>query len=301
MNDLIDSFLAYHHEINTGSVHTDEAYSRDLRQFEEYLKREGIENLEEVDRTIIQNYIAYLRTELFLKNSSVLRKISSLRSFFQYLREYKGLDKNPFAMIRLQKNERKIPEFLFYEEMDTLLTSIPLDNDVNIRNRAMFELLYACGLRVSELVSLQVEDIDYNDQVVRVMGKGSKERIIPFYDDAKDFLVLYCEKVRKKWCTDKQKVVFLNQKGQPLSTRGVQYILDQVVAASPLYMKVHPHMFRHSFATHLLDNGADLRVVQELLGHASLSTTQIYVHVSQEKLKETYLKSLPRAHSENVD
>lgn len=246
MNNLIESFLAYHHEIHTGSSHTDDAYARDLKQFEDYCIREGVERLDEVDRTIIQNYIAYLRTECFLKNSSVLRKISALRSFYQYLREFKGMDKNPFAMIHLKKNERKIPEFLFYEEIDTLLSSIPLDKDVNIRNRAMFELLYACGLRVSELVSLKLDDIDFVDQVVRVMGKGSKERIIPFYDEAKDILVLYCEKVRKKWCASDERIVFLNQKGQPISTRGVQYILDQVVAQSPLYMKVHPHMFRHS-------------------------------------------------------
>ena len=178
--------------------------------------------------------------------------------------------------------------------MDALLNSIPLDNDEDIRNRAMFEIMYACGLRVSEVVSLRVDDIDLNDHVLRVIGKGSKERIVPFYDEAGDFLKLYLNQVRKKWCDEKERICFLNLKGNPLTTRGVQYILDKVVLKSNLLLKVHPHMFRHSFATHLLDNGADLRVVQELLGHSSLSTTQIYTHVSREHLKNTYEKAFPR-------
>ena len=196
--------------------------------------------------------------------------------------------------VYMGKKEKKIPEFLFYDEMIELLESIPLDTDENIRNRAMFEMMYACGLRVSEVVSLKIDDIDLNDQIVRVVGKGSKERIIPFYDEAKEYLILYLNKVRKKMCTDKERNCFLNLKGQPLTTRGVQYILDKVVLKSGLLLKVHPHMFRHSFATHLLDNGADLRIVQELLGHSNLSTTQIYTHVSKEHLKNTYKKAFPR-------
>lgn len=293
MNEWIEKFLAYTAHMNTNSEHTQDAYRRDLNKFHDFLKKECID-FEEVDRNIILNYITYLRMECSLKNSSVLRRISSIRSFYRYMGEYHGLDKNPFALIKLGKKEKKIPEFLFYDEMDALLNSIPLDNDENIRNRAMFEILYASGLRVSELTSLKIEDIDLNEQVLRVVGKGNKERIVPFYDDAKKYLEMYLKTVRSKWCDANERVCFLNMKGKPLTSRGVEYILDKVVSKSGLLMKVYPHQFRHSFATHLLDNGADLRVVQELLGHSSLSTTQIYVHVSKEYLKNTYEKAFPR-------
>lgn len=293
MNEWIHKFLDYIASINTDSEHTRDAYQRDLNHYQSFLEREQI-SYDQADRQIILNYITYLRMECHLKNSSVLRKISTVRSFYSYLSEYHGLETNPFALIKLGKKEKKIPEFLFYDEMDALLNSIPLDNDEDIRNRAMFEIMYACGLRVSEVVSLRVDDIDLNDHVLRVIGKGSKERIVPFYDEAGDFLKLYLNQVRKKWCDEKERICFLNLKGKPLTTRGVQYILDKVVLKSNLLLKVHPHMFRHSFATHLLDNGADLRVVQELLGHSSLSTTQIYTHVSREHLKNTYEKAFPR-------
>lgn len=293
MNEWIDKFLDYIASANTNSEHTRDAYQRDLNHFQTFLEREQI-SYDQADRQIILNYITYLRMECNLKNSSVLRRISTVRSFYRYLSEYHGLDKNPFALIKLGKKEKKIPEFLFYDEMDALLNSISLDNDENIRNRAMFEIMYACGLRVSEVVSLRIDDIDLNEQILRVIGKGSKERIVPFYDEAAEILKLYLKEVRRKWCDEKERICFLNLKGKPLTTRGVQYILDKVVLKSGLLLKVHPHMFRHSFATHLLDNGADLRVVQELLGHSSLSTTQIYTHVSREHLKNTYEKAFPR-------
>ena len=159
----------------------------------------------------------------------------------------------------------------------------------------MLELMYGCGLRVSELINLEINDIDTTNCLIRILGKGNKERIIPFYDEAKECLVLYLNKVRKKMCTEKERNCFLNLKGNPLTTRGVQYVLDKVVLKSGLLLKVHPHMFRHSFATHLLDNGTDLRVVQELLGHADISTTQIYTHLTNKRLREVYTKAHPRA------
>lgn len=293
MNEWIEKFIEYISQINTNSIHTKDAYQRDLIKFRDYLEKECI-LFDEVDREIILNYISYLRLECNLKNASVARKISSVRSFYRYLGEFYGLSNNPFALVKLGKKEKKIPEFLFYDEMIELLESISLDNDENIRNRAMFEMMYACGLRVSEVVTLKIDDIDMNDQIIRIIGKGNKERIIPFYDEAKEYLSLYLNQVRKKMCTEKERTCFLNLKGQPLTTRGVQYILDKVVLKSGLLLKVHPHMFRHSFATHLLDNGADLRIVQELLGHSNLSTTQIYTHVSKEHLKNTYKKAFPR-------
>ena len=158
----------------------------------------------------------------------------------------------------------------------------------------MFEIMYACGLRVSEVVNLEIKDIDLDEQILRVVGKRKKERIVPFYDEAKDILVMYLKQVRPKKATSDNDVCFLNMRGEKLTSRGVQYILDKVVLKSGLLLKVHPHMFRHSFATHLLDNGADLRIVQELLGHDNLSTTQIYTHVTTQKLKKIYDKAFPR-------
>lgn len=293
MNEWIEKFIAYQSQINTNSIHSQDAYRRDLHSFQDFIQSEQIE-FDKVDRQLILNYISYLRLNRKLKKSSVARQMSTIRCFYRYLAEYYGLDSFPFALISLGKKEKKIPEFLFYDEMVDLLESIPLDNDENIRNRAMFELMYACGLRVSEVVSLSIHDIDLNEQILRVVGKGSKERIVPFYDEAKLHLETYLKKVRPKKVDNNNSICFLNNNGKQLTTRGVQYILDKVVLKSGLLLKVHPHMFRHSFATHLLDNGADLRVVQELLGHSNLSTTQIYTHVTSENLKKTYQKAFPR-------
>lgn len=207
MNEIIDKFLRYISHINTDSEHTFDAYKRDLIKFQKFLEVEGID-YQDVDRNIIINYISYLRLDCNLKNASISRMISSLRSFYKYINQYHGMDINPFALIHLGKNEKKIPEFLFYEEMDALLTSIQLDTDEDIRNRAMFEIMYASGLRVSEIVSLRVDNIDLDEQILRVVGKGSKERIVPFYDEAKKYLQLYLTKVRLKWCDSKEKCCF---------------------------------------------------------------------------------------------
>ena len=297
MNESIEKFLNYIQQVNSGSKHTLEAYERDIKMFTDFLIKEGIDKFEEVDRTIVMNYIAYLREECFYKSNSVLRRISTLRSFFTYLSEYGALSTQPFAYIKLGKKTRNIPEFLYYEEMERLLESIDLATLEGQRNRAMFELMYASGLRVSEVCELQIRDIDFSQMFLRIVGKGDKERVVPFYPQAGQFVKDYIRTVRPQFTDSTHDFVFVNKNGKPLTTRGIQYILNKVVDASGLMMKVHPHMFRHSFATHLLDNGADLRVVQELLGHSSLSTTQIYVHVTQERLKSAYLEALPRAHS----
>ncbi|WP_277489584.1 MULTISPECIES: tyrosine recombinase XerC [unclassified Breznakia] len=296
----MERFLSYVHQRNSGSTHTYDAYQRDIEEFICFLEQEGVASFDGVDRIVVSNYIVYLRNRFTkqgaLKNSSISRKLSSLRSFFAYLNEYVGISNNPFHYIKAPKNTKKIPEFLFYDELDQLLTSIDITSDEGIRNRAMFELMYACGLRVSEVVDLKVENIDFDENIVFVTGKGDKQRVIPFYEDVNELLQTYLYKVRVKWVnSNKVTNVFVNQRGNPLTSRGIQYILNKEVDKSGLTMRVHPHMIRHSFATHLLDNGADLRIVQELLGHSSLSTTQIYVHVTQERLKETYNYAHPRS------
>lgn len=300
MEELKKRFLQYIDQLNTGSAHTKDAYDRDIEDFIQFLKRESIETLDEVDRIVVMNYVADLRSRMTangrMKNTSIARKLSSLRSFFRYLNEFVGIQGNPFLYIKSPKAPRRIPEFLFYDEMDAFLNSFDIEDAVGLRNRAMFELMYACGLRVSEVTSLHIRDIDFSEQIVRITGKGDKERMVPFYDGAKELLVRYLKEVRDNWLSgQRHDILFVNQRGNGLTTRGVQYLMQKQADALSMSVHIHPHMFRHSFATHLLDNGADLRIVQELLGHSSLSTTQIYVHVSQERLKNVYEQAHPRA------
>lgn len=293
-------FLAYIDQLNTGSNHTHEAYERDIDDFIAFLNEEGITSFAQTDRIIVMNYIASLRqrdgVNGAMKNTSIARKLSSLRSFYRYLNEYIGISDNPFLYVKGPKISRRIPEFLFYDEMELFLNSFDLQKAADLRNRALFEMMYACGLRVSEIAALKLEDIDFIDQVVHITGKGDKQRIVPFYDMAKQLLQRYLTEVRAKWIgNEKHSLVFINQRGKGLTTRGIQYLMQKQADALHMSIHIHPHMFRHSFATHLLDNGADLRLVQELLGHSSLSTTQIYVHVSQERLKNAYIHAHPRA------
>ncbi|MEF9920107.1 MAG: tyrosine recombinase [Erysipelotrichaceae bacterium] len=300
MEEYLERFLNYHQQINTGSLHTLDAYRRDINLFIGFVREQGIDCFEDVDRIVVMNYIAMLRSRngTFgdMKNSSIARKLSSLRTFYRYLNEFVGIKSNPFLYMKSPKISKRIPEFLFYDEMDLFLNSIDESTMPGVRNRAMFEIMYACGLRVSEVTTLSIKDIDYHDMMLRITGKGDKQRMIPFYELAKEKLQRYQEEVRPLWMHQKHHdFMFVNQKGDGLTSRGVQYLMQKQADLCDLHVHIHPHMFRHSFATHLLDNGADLRVVQELLGHSSLSTTQIYVHVSQERLKAAYEQAHPRS------
>lgn len=300
MTEEKQRFLTYIDQLNTGSQHTHQAYERDVNDFIAFLQREGITSFDDVDRIVVMNYIADLRLRMGqmgqMKNTSIARKLSSLRSLYRYLNEYIGMQENPFLYVKSPKISRRIPEFLFYDEMETFLSGFDMNDPVGLRNRAMFEIMYACGLRVSEVVALQIDDIDFSDQVLHITGKGDKQRIVPFYDLAKEILARYLHEVREAWMgSEHHRTVFINQRGKGLTSRGVQYLMQKQADALAMPINIHPHMFRHSFATHLLDNGADLRLVQELLGHSSLSTTQIYVHVSQDRLKRVYEQAHPRA------
>lgn len=293
MDEYIQRYLNYVRQVNTGSEHTEDAYHRDLLRFKDFLNQECVV-FDDVDRTIVQNYIRFLR-EQGLKKSSIMRHLSTLRSFYSYLNQYADVKHNPFLGLKLKGPKRTLPEILYYEEMDAFLSSISVQDPCGLRDRAMFELLYASGLRVSELIHLKISDIDLDENMVRVMGKGSKERIVPFHDEAKLYLKRYLKEVRGLWCKGDHDFFFVNQHGRQLTSRGVRYILEEREKDSMVLQHLHPHMFRHSFATHLLDNGADLKIVQELLGHSSLSTTQIYTHVTQERINKVYQEALPRA------
>lgn len=295
----MNRFLMHVRQTNTNSEHTQDAYRRDIMAFLSFLKEESIA-LDQVDRIVVMNYISYLdqqvKTQTTLKSSTIARKLSTLRSFYRYINEYIGMKHNPFLYFKAPKKGKRIPEFLFYDEVEAFFVAIDVQTDGGIRDRAMFELMYASGLRVSETINLELGDIDMKEQLIRVRGKGDKERLVPFHDEAKYWLINYIKNVRGKWIAQQtHRYVFVNQRGDPLSSRGVQYRMQKIADNSALHVHIHPHMFRHSFATHLLDYGADLRVVQELLGHSSLSTTQIYVHVTQDRLKKAYIHAHPRA------
>lgn len=300
LNAYIEKFLNHSQQSNTGSLHTLEAYRRDVEAFCRFIQEESIDDFNDVDRIVVNAYIVSLRNQTtrdgMLKNTTIARKLSSLRSFFKYLNQYTDVSNNPFLYVKTPKQAKRIPEFLFYHEIETLLESFDLNEHEGIRNRLIFEIMYACGLRVSEVCNLKIEDINFSDDYVMIRGKGDKERIVPFYEDIHKQLRNYLKGTRPLWVSDLQNpYVFVNLRGKQFTSRGIQYLLNKAVVNSGLMMNVHPHMFRHSFATHLLDNGADLRVVQELLGHSSLSTTQVYTHVSQQRLKSVYENAHPRA------
>ena len=295
--DIID-FLNYIDTTNTRSVHTRDAYRRDLEDFHFFLINQGITFWQGVDSKTIMRYLEYLNSHATngLQNSSLSRKISSLRSFFAYLAKQNKVTHNPLSSIHNPAKQKKLPDFLLFEELNQLLESFDLNEPYQVRNRAMFELIYASGLRVSEAANLTLQDIDIEQRTLRFIGKGSKERMVPFYSDAADLLKHYVNEVRPILLKGKKhNLVFVNQKGEGFTSRGIEFLLDQCSKKAGISRTVHPHMLRHSFATHLLDNGADLRLVQELLGHENISTTQIYTHVTLDRLKETYLKAHPRA------
>ncbi|CAM2742227.1 site-specific tyrosine recombinase/integron integrase [Erysipelothrix tonsillarum] len=289
---IILDFMRHIAITNTSSEHTNDAYLRDVQQFVDFV---GESSLLEINRTIAYDYLNMLY-DSGLSSASVARKISTLRSFFKFLQINYGAIDNPFNQIKIQHQGRHLPNFLMYDEIETLLLSCD-DTVLGVRNQVMIELMYACGLRVSEAVDLQITDLDLTERTIRVIGKGNKERQLFFYESLVPKLWSYLNqyRVQLKNASETQ-TVFLNQRGDPLTPRGIQHILEGQGKVAGLRMKLHPHMLRHSFATHLLDNGASLRVVQTLLGHESLSTTQIYTHVSMQRVKEVYdeaIKKIP--------
>lgn len=282
------------------SNHTIEAYKKDIEVFIDFLNEESVNSFGEVDYIVIRNFLSKLYDES-LESSTIARKLSSMRSFYDYLLKHKEVQDNPFVLIKAPKLDKKNPDFLFYEEIDALLDSIDESSDLGLRNRAIVELMYASGLRASEVVSMKLADIDRSRQVIHILGKGKKERYVPFHEVALECLEKYLDESRFSLMVnakEKHQFVFVNKNGNPLTTRGLRDILDRLSLNSGMGRRLHPHTIRHTFATHLLDQGAELRFVQEMLGHSNLSTTQIYTHVSKEKLKKTYEVSHPLSNDE---
>ena len=291
IEEAIKKYLEYIiKELNYSSL-TKVDYQSDLKIYEEYLKRRNLNYLNITKKDIL-DYLKFLDDHKY-SNKSISRNLSTLRSFYTYLVEVKVTPENVFRRVHNPKVEKKLPNFLNTVEVENILDSIREDTKENIRDKCLFELLYSTGLRVSELSDLKLKVIDLTDKSIRVMGKGSKERIVYFGDYAFKLLQEYLsirEEFLKKGEID---YLFINKIGGKLSRQSIEGIIERISKKYSLNHKFSPHTLRHTFATHLLDEGADIRSVQELLGHENLDTTEIYTHVSNERLREAYLKYHP--------
>jgi len=293
MKPEIAGFLRYLDRERNASPHTIRAYAADLKQFQAHLAEEmgRVGRLDDVDHLVIRAFLARLHRS-GLKKISAARKLATLRTFFRYLCREGILERNPARALLSPRTERKIPTHLEESEIATLI-EVPGQTDSDLRARAILELLYATGIRCAELVGLDLGDIDLGARTVRVLGKGSKERIVPFGQPALSAVSAYLP-VRLQ-NRPKAPALFVNARGGRLTDRSVRQIVTNRVKQVAMTRRLSPHALRHSFATHLLERGADLRSIQELLGHASLSTTQRYTHVNARHILDIYKKTHPRA------
>jgi len=280
------------------SSHTCRAYRKDLELFAAFLGGKGLPmDVTKIDHLAIRIYLGHLYQVEKIKRSSVLRKLATLRTFFKYLKREGIIEKNPAKMVATPKGEGYLPHALSIDEVFHLLSITEASEPLGLRDRAILELLYSSGLRVGELTALNLEDLDIGGSIVRVMGKGGKERIVPIGSKAEEALRAYLNKrdhfVEKGGTPNRS--LFLNYRGGRLTARSVGRMIKKYLIKGGVWKESTPHTFRHTFATHMLDAGADLRGIQELLGHASLSTTQKYTHVSSAKLMEVYDRAHPRA------
>ena len=289
MQDYINKYLAHIEHNRNFSSQTLRAYRNDLHQYLSFLIAEGCRDLGNVTRLLLRGFLAFLKKQDYSK-TTIARKLVSIRSLYKFLCREGILKFNPVENIRAPKLDKKLPGFMSINETETLLNLPGLNTLSGIRDRAIMETLYSTGMRVSELVGIDVEDIDFFNEVVKVKGKGKKERLQPIGNHALDAIRSYLSKRDAD-----NKALFLNNRCGRLTERSVARMLEKYVKKAGLSLNISPHTFRHSFATHLLDRGADLRSVQELLGHANLSTTQIYTHITTERLKQVYDKAHPRA------
>jgi integrase/recombinase XerC len=324
---IIQEFLSYLNFEKRFSEHTAKCYGADLSQFGEFLINRvqtseiapeqfsdvgqlggsatavAVQTVAKVDKLLfsvqtddVRGYLAFLNEKQYSK-TTIARKLATLRSFYKFLVKRNRVSSNPVTVVRTPKQEKKLPKFLEYEEIKKLLETPPMDNWLGVRDRAIMETLYSTGIRVSELVALNMDDVDFLGEVVHIRGKGKKERIAPISSSTLQVIQHYMEFRNKRAQSNgnfDSKVLFVNKHGRRLSTRSVRRKMDKYLKMAGLDPSISPHTLRHSFATHMLNNGADLRSVQELLGHQSLSTTQVYTHLTTGKLKEVYENAHPR-------
>ena len=291
MDQYIESFLKIVQNKNTQSKNTLRSYEKVLRDFDDYLESEN-SSIKSLDKITASNYIARLK-ENGLSNTTVKQRLSILNSFYNYLYINEEIA-NPFKKIKSPKKSKTLPDILSYEEIVKLMDSICLEDDKGLRNKALLELMYSSGMRVSEVSSLKINDINFKRQSILVNGKGSKDRIVYFNNTTLKALQDFMSKVRGTLKDHDSPYLFIslsnNGKGEPLTERAIYEILKNQCIIAGIYKDIHPHVLRHSFASHMLEAGADLKTIQELLGHSSLKTTQIYTHVANEDKRRSIHK-----------
>lgn len=293
----IDSFISYLVDFRHYSKLTGLSYKEDLKFFSIYLIKNNLD-YKKIDRDILRKYIFHLVNSK-LNKRSIKRHVSAIKHFYSYLFSKKKILIDPAEFLLTPKANITLPDFLSKDEIDELLElNLQRKDELVYRDQSILLLLYVSGLRASELVNVKLEDIDITKRIVKVIGKGNKQRLVPFTIKAQETFINYINNYRNVLLSkskNKSTYLFLNYKGNKLTVRGLEYILKEIEKKTDFELKLHPHKLRHSFATELLKNGADLRMIQELLGHESISTTQIYTHVSYSEMKEIYNKSFPRA------
>jgi len=294
MRKELSQFLSSLKHEKNASPHTIDSYQRDLLQLASYLEEKNVK-LREIDNIVLRGFLARLQ-EKKNKKSTVARKLAAIRSFLQFCMKKKWVEDNPAKVVATPKQEKHVPSFLSEDEMAKFLDLPDSRQPLDLRDKCVLELLYATGIRVSELVGINLEDVDFMERLIRIRGKGKKERLVPFGKKAEDSLSAY---IRARVQLNKGEVdenaMFLNYRGERLTARSVERIVDKYIRITALRRKISPHSLRHSFASHLLSRGADLRVIQELLGHESLATTQKYTHLDLRQLLKVYKKSHPRS------
>ena len=294
MIDQLDKYTDYLRYEKNYSDYTIESYKNDILEYFDYLNRESLK-YNKVEYSDLRFYLMYLKEEKFDSNSSIDRKLSALRGFYNYLASNSIVSNNVFSLISGLKKEKKLPRYFEYNELEELFNVPDIRTSLGQRDRLILEMLYATGLRVGELVNVKISDIDLSRKIILVLGKGNKEREVTYGEYCDEILRLYLSDGYKKLNKSNELYLFLNNNGSQITERGVRYVLDQIIKKTSLNKSISPHVLRHSFATHLLNEGCDLLTVQKLLGHESISATQIYTHVSTDRLKEVYYSSFPRA------
>lgn len=294
MDEILNDFINELQNERNYSKYTITNYKKDIETFIKYQISNKITKYSQIDYKQIRIYLTHLYEENYT-NKTICRHISSLRTFFKYLKREEEIKDNPMLLISNPKTEKKLPNFLYYNDLETLL-EVPKNTPIGIRDELIMELLYSTGIRVGELVNIKMNDINIKEKSVKVLGKGNKERYVYFGEICQNRLSNYFNNSRD--CLLKKKTneyLLINKNGTKLTDRGVRLIIEKIRKESGIKQKVSPHTFRHTYATHMLNEGAPLRVVQELLGHENISTTGVYTHVSNEHLRNVYLNNHPRA------
>ncbi len=290
----LDDYLEYLKYQKNYSDYTITNYSHDILEFLDYLKTEALD-FKSIEYSDIRFFLMYLKDKKRDDNATISRKLSSLRGFYKYLANEKIVSTNVFSLVSGPKKSKKLPRYFEYNELEELFLVPDKRTPLGQRDLLLLEMLYATGVRVGELVNIKVKDISFSEKKILILGKGNKERFVAYGEYCEEALKLYLNDGYCRLNKDKLDYLFLNNNGGVLTERGVRYILDKLIKETSINKKISPHMIRHSFATHLLNEGCDLLTVQKLLGHESIKATQIYTHVTTDRLKDVYFHSFPRA------